>query len=83
MLGGYSALTVLVNAASVDAVVVSARTLTPERMNNLEVLCREHHVDLSRLRVGFEPLVESARDGEADIRVRPERPLRSVESSRS
>jgi len=83
VLGGYSALTVLVNAASVDAVVVSARTLTPERMNNLEVLCSEHHVDLSRLRVGFEPLVESARDGEADSRVRPERPLRSVESSRS
>jgi UDP-GlcNAc:undecaprenyl-phosphate GlcNAc-1-phosphate transferase len=83
VLGGYSALTVLVNAASVDAVVVSARTLTPERMNNLEVLCSEHRVDLSRLRVGFEPLVESARDGEADSRVRPERPLRSVESSRS
>jgi UDP-GlcNAc:undecaprenyl-phosphate GlcNAc-1-phosphate transferase len=58
VLGGYSALTVLVNAASVDAVVISARTLSPERANNLRVLCASHNVGLSRLRVGFEPVVE-------------------------
>ena len=58
VLGGYSALTVLVNAASVDAVVISARTLSPERMNNLQVLCNEHNVRLTRLRVSFESLVD-------------------------
>jgi len=59
VLGGYSALTVLVKAASIDAVVISARTLPPERLNNLQVLCAGHQVELSRLRVGFESLVEA------------------------
>jgi len=58
VLGGYSALTLLLKAASVDAVVISARTIPPERLNNLEVLCTEHNVHLARLRVGIEPLVE-------------------------
>jgi UDP-GlcNAc:undecaprenyl-phosphate/decaprenyl-phosphate GlcNAc-1-phosphate transferase len=60
VLGGYSALTVLLKAASVDAVVVSARRMPPERLHNLEVLCSEHNVPLSRLRVDLEPLVTSA-----------------------
>jgi UDP-GlcNAc:undecaprenyl-phosphate GlcNAc-1-phosphate transferase len=59
VLGGYSALTVLVNAASVDSVVVSARNMVPERLNNLQTLCSERGVRLSRLRVGLESLVES------------------------
>jgi UDP-GlcNAc:undecaprenyl-phosphate GlcNAc-1-phosphate transferase len=58
VLGGYSALAVLVNSGSIDAVVISARSLVPERLNNLEVLCAEHSVQLSRLRVRFEPLVD-------------------------
>jgi UDP-GlcNAc:undecaprenyl-phosphate/decaprenyl-phosphate GlcNAc-1-phosphate transferase len=41
VLGGYSALTVLVKAASIDEVVVSARTMPPERLNNLQVLCAD------------------------------------------
>ena len=58
VLGGYSALTVLVRAASINGVVISARSLTPERLNNLEVLCSQHQVELSVLRVKIEPLVE-------------------------
>jgi UDP-GlcNAc:undecaprenyl-phosphate/decaprenyl-phosphate GlcNAc-1-phosphate transferase len=58
VLGGYSALSVLMAAASVDAVIISARSLPPERLNNLEVLCSQHNVQLSRLRVGLEPIVE-------------------------
>ena len=57
VLGGYSALTILLKAASVDAVVISARRMPPERLNNLEVLCSENHVRLSRLRVDLEPIV--------------------------
>ena len=73
VLGGYSALTVLVNAASVDAVVISARSLPPERLNNLQVLCAGHHVELSRLRVGFEPLVDAdgAPGDERRVEARP------------
>jgi UDP-GlcNAc:undecaprenyl-phosphate GlcNAc-1-phosphate transferase len=59
VLGGYSALTVLVNSSSVDSVVVSARTMTPERLNNLTTLCSESGVKLSRLRIGLESLVEA------------------------
>src|SRR5262245_8371467 len=58
VLGGYSALTVLVRAASIDGIVISARTLSPERVNNLEVLCAQHQIELSRLRIRLEPLVE-------------------------
>jgi len=57
VLGGYSALVVLVNAASVDAIVVSARSMPHERLHNLEVLCADAHVKLSRLRVSLESIV--------------------------
>jgi UDP-GlcNAc:undecaprenyl-phosphate GlcNAc-1-phosphate transferase len=59
VLGGYSALTVLINSSSVDAIVISARTMPPERLHNLTTLCSECGVRLSRLRVGLESLVES------------------------
>ena len=59
VLGGYSALMVLIKAASVDAVVISARSMPPERMNNLQVLCAECGVGLTRLRVGLEEIVEA------------------------
>ena len=58
VLGGYSALTVLIKAASIDAVVISASRMSPERLNNIEVLCGQHGVALSRLRVSLEPIVE-------------------------
>jgi len=58
VLGGYSALTVLIHAASIDAVVISAGRMSPERLNNIEVLCGQYGVALSRLRVLLEPIVE-------------------------
>jgi len=65
VLGGYSALCVLVKAGAVDTIVISARHLPPERLNNLEVLCNEYHVRLTRLRVGLESIVEQ--DSESDV----------------
>jgi UDP-GlcNAc:undecaprenyl-phosphate/decaprenyl-phosphate GlcNAc-1-phosphate transferase len=70
VLGGHSALGVLVKAASVDAVVVSARHMVPERLNNLEVLCSRHGVQLSRLRVGLEPIVDEAAPTESRSHIR-------------
>ncbi len=64
VLGGFSALTVLIKAASVDSVVISASHIPPERLNNLEVLCADSNVGLSRLRVGLETIVEA--DAEPD-----------------
>jgi len=58
VLGGFSALAVLIKAASVDAVVISARSITPERLNNLQVLCAGANVGLTRLRVDLEALVD-------------------------
>jgi UDP-GlcNAc:undecaprenyl-phosphate GlcNAc-1-phosphate transferase len=58
VLGGFSALAVLVKSASVDAVVISTRSLTPERLNNLQLLCADANVGLTRLRVHLESLVD-------------------------
>ena len=69
VLGGYSALNVLINSNSVDSIVVSARTMPPERLNNLTTLCAERGVKLSRLRVGLESLV----DGDMAAEARPTR----------
>jgi FlaA1/EpsC-like NDP-sugar epimerase len=68
VLGGYSALTVLVSAASIDSVVVSARDMQPERLNNLQTLCSDRGVRLSRLRIGLESLIESEAEAEAGIK---------------
>jgi UDP-GlcNAc:undecaprenyl-phosphate GlcNAc-1-phosphate transferase len=70
VLGGYSALGVLVNSNSVDAIVISARTMPAERLNNLTTLCSERGVKLSRLRIGLESLVEA----EAIEEDKPQRP---------
>jgi len=78
VLGGYSALTVLVNAASVDAVVISARSLTPERLNNLKVLCGTHNVELSQLRVGFESLIGVDEPQKRDQHPAPVRQIHSL-----
>jgi UDP-GlcNAc:undecaprenyl-phosphate GlcNAc-1-phosphate transferase len=77
VLGGYSALVVLVKASSVDLVAISARSLPPERMHNLEVLCNEHNVGLVRLRVSLEALVdaEERNDEERRAQVRHLRPV--------
>jgi UDP-GlcNAc:undecaprenyl-phosphate GlcNAc-1-phosphate transferase len=75
VLGGYSALTVLLRAASVDRIIVSTRHIAPERLNNLEVLCAEANVTLLRLRVSLETVVEAG-----DVDAEPARtPLRQIQ----
>ena len=59
VLGGFSALTVLVNSRSVDSIVISCRTMPQERLHNLTTLCADKSVKLSRLRVGLESLVDA------------------------
>jgi UDP-GlcNAc:undecaprenyl-phosphate GlcNAc-1-phosphate transferase len=59
VLGGFSALTVLINSKSVDSIVISCRTMPHERLHNLTTLCADKSVKLSRLRVGLESLVEA------------------------
>jgi len=64
VLGGYSALTVLVNASSIDSVVISSRNLPPERLNNLQTLCSGAGIGLSRLRIDLQSIVEPENDSE-------------------
>ena len=59
VLGGFSALTVLINSKSVDSIVISCRTMPHERLHNLTTFCVDRGVKLSRLRVGLESLVEA------------------------
>jgi len=59
LLGGYAALTVLLNAKPVDSVIVSARRMAPEHLNNLEVLCTNCQVMLSRLQIALQPIVDA------------------------
>jgi UDP-GlcNAc:undecaprenyl-phosphate GlcNAc-1-phosphate transferase len=73
VLGGFSALTVLIKAASVDCIVISARHMPPERLNNLEVLCADFNVSLSRLRVGLESIVEIDAEPDANSQSRATR----------
>jgi UDP-GlcNAc:undecaprenyl-phosphate GlcNAc-1-phosphate transferase len=77
VLGGFSSLTVLLEASSIDAVVVSARSLPPDRFHNLQVLCSTHNIGLARLRVGLEQVVESADDDTASAGRTNVRPFRS------
>ena len=57
VVGGFSSLSVLVATRSVDLVVISTRHLTHDRLHNLELLCVDNSVPLSRLRLGLEDLV--------------------------
>ncbi len=59
VLGGTSALNVLVKAAAVDRIVICARQLSAERLNNLEVLCAGNSVSLLRLKIGLESIVDA------------------------
>jgi len=59
VLGGFSALTVLIQSGSIDAVIISPRQIAPERLNNLRVLCADANIALSQMTVGIQPLVES------------------------
>jgi UDP-GlcNAc:undecaprenyl-phosphate GlcNAc-1-phosphate transferase len=57
VLGGYGALAGLILGGVIDAVVISARIIDVERLSELEALCNEKGVSLSRLHVGLESLV--------------------------
>jgi UDP-GlcNAc:undecaprenyl-phosphate GlcNAc-1-phosphate transferase len=57
VLGGFDSLSSLVLSGVVDAIVISARVIEVERLRDLEALCGEHGVSLSRLHVGLEALV--------------------------
>jgi UDP-GlcNAc:undecaprenyl-phosphate GlcNAc-1-phosphate transferase len=70
VLGGYSALNLLLNASAIDTVVISARDLPPERLHNLQTLCSDRGVGLSRLQIDLQSIVESELEG----RAKPSRP---------
>jgi UDP-GlcNAc:undecaprenyl-phosphate GlcNAc-1-phosphate transferase len=73
VLGAYETLSHLVASGSVDAVVVSFRTIDGARLRELVALCSAHATQLSRLLVGLEPLVDSDRGiaaGTAGVRGR-------------
>jgi UDP-GlcNAc:undecaprenyl-phosphate/decaprenyl-phosphate GlcNAc-1-phosphate transferase len=62
VLGGFSALSLLVTTRSVDMVVIGTQ-LGPDRLHNLEQICSSHGVNLSRLTIKLEEIIvdESAR----------------------
>ena len=72
VLGGYASLASLAQSGVVDAVVISARMIDIDRLRDLEGLCADHGVSLSRLHVGLEALVI----GQDDSLVEPVSPLR-------
>ena len=57
VLGGYDSLVSLIAGGAVDAVVVSARLIDLGRLSDLETLCAEHGVTLSRLQFDLEELI--------------------------
>jgi len=57
VLGGYSALTILLTASSVDAIVISDPRLEADRLTAIRTLCSRHRVALTRLLFGLEELV--------------------------
>jgi UDP-GlcNAc:undecaprenyl-phosphate GlcNAc-1-phosphate transferase len=60
VLGGYDRLATLIQQRAVDAVVISARRFDPARQRELEALCSDGGVALSRLRVDLVPLIGDA-----------------------
>ena len=59
VLGGFDTLEVLARQRAVDAVVVTARSIDPERLSAVEELCAANGIILSRLHFRFERLVAS------------------------
>ncbi len=57
VLGNFSALELLITTRSVDLVVIATLQITPERLHNLQTLCRTHGVSLTRLNVSFVEMV--------------------------
>jgi UDP-GlcNAc:undecaprenyl-phosphate GlcNAc-1-phosphate transferase len=61
VLGAYDTLSHLVTSGSVDAVVLSTRSIDGARLRELETVCAAASVQLSRLLVGIESLVDPER----------------------
>jgi UDP-GlcNAc:undecaprenyl-phosphate GlcNAc-1-phosphate transferase len=57
VLGSYNSLVSLVRGGAVDDIVISTRLMDAVRLRELEDLCQEHQVRLSRLDVNLKPLV--------------------------
>ena len=57
VIGNFRALEVLINTRSVDLVVIASQQVTPERVHNLQALCRANAVSLTRLTVSFVEIV--------------------------
>jgi UDP-GlcNAc:undecaprenyl-phosphate/decaprenyl-phosphate GlcNAc-1-phosphate transferase len=57
VIGNFRALEVLIATRSVDLVVIASQQVTPERVHNLQTLCRANAVSLTRLHVGFVEIV--------------------------
>ncbi len=67
VLGPYATLSELVVSGSVDMVVLSTRSMDDSRLRELETLCATHAIQLSRLMVMLEPMVEPAHGVAAGI----------------
>jgi UDP-GlcNAc:undecaprenyl-phosphate GlcNAc-1-phosphate transferase len=61
VLGPYDTLAQLVTSSSVDAVVLSTRHIDTAKLRELETLCTQQSVHLSRLLVSLESLVDAGR----------------------
>ena len=59
VLGGFDTLQVLARQRAVDAIVVTARSIDPERLSAVEELCAANGIMLARLHFRFERLVAS------------------------
>ena len=63
VLGNFSALSLLVSTRSVDLVIIASPQVSVERLHNLQTICREHAVSLTRIHVALEEIIsdESSR----------------------
>jgi UDP-GlcNAc:undecaprenyl-phosphate GlcNAc-1-phosphate transferase len=62
VLGGYDSLVSLVTSGVVDIIVISARIIAVERLQQLVSLCAENGLTLLRLHVGLEQVIAGAEE---------------------
>ena len=58
VLGTFEKLSHLIASGAVDTVVLSIRSMDSSRLNAIEKLCAAHSIQLSRLSVNIEPIVD-------------------------
>jgi UDP-GlcNAc:undecaprenyl-phosphate/decaprenyl-phosphate GlcNAc-1-phosphate transferase len=71
VLGGFSALEVLIATKSVDLVLLTTRGVDSARVAALESACAENGVELLRLHIGFENIVSFSRPDDLARKVGP------------